>query len=381
MKHFFTTAFLSFFFLNLTSFAQDNLSLKLKSFIDNGQYNKIIDEYALNYKDYSSDALYYIGLAYYMKEDNNNCLKFMNLTIDKDPEDTRAFYIKGSTLNYLKKYEEAIKSFQAAIALKPDDAQFYSGIGDAYYNSGKKEQALGGYKKAIQLANPPDRAFIRVAEIYAEQHQDAKSLEAYYVAKSKISEKSASYTNTLYNIGKFEAANKSYDKAEVSFAELILLSPKDYEVYEKLIQLYYAQKKYEKAIPLKDKLYKAFANGELKNTLGDRFCFDIFKWKNKTIVGYERFESKSKDPLFDKHLFFVMNADRITEFKILTEYSAISVEQSGPKYLLCMEKGNSHSTFNIGFNDNVNYDDLKKSVIDILEEKVKPSAISKPVNK
>ena len=43
-----------------------------------------------------------------------------------------------------------------------------------------------------------------------------------------------------------------------------------------------------------------------------------------------------------------------------------------------MTKGNTHSTFNIGFNDNFKYEDLKKSVIDILEGKVKPTATSKP---
>ena len=50
----------------------------------------------------------------------------------------------------------------------------------------------------------------------------------------------------------------------------------------------------------------------------------------------------------------------------------------GAKYLLCRSKGSSHSTYNIGFNDNFKYDDLKKSVIDILEGKYKPTASSQP---
>jgi hypothetical protein len=77
-------------------------------------------------------------------------------------------------------------------------------------------------------------------------------------------------------------------------------------------------------------------------------------------------------------LFYVKNQDDKIEYRIQTEYSPISAELGGAKYLLCRRKGDAHSTYNIGFNDNFKYDELKKSVIDILEEKVKPTATSRP---
>ena len=73
-----------------------------------------------------------------MKEDDNNCLKFMNLSIEKDAKDPAAHYIKASTLNYMGKFDEAIKCFQTAISLNPEDGEFYSGLGDSYYNLQKK---------------------------------------------------------------------------------------------------------------------------------------------------------------------------------------------------------------------------------------------------
>jgi len=363
---------------SLTIFAQDKTTEELKTLTDNKQYDKIIEQHASKSKDYSAKSLYYIGLAYYMKEDDNNCIKFMNLSIDKDSKDPKAHYIKASTLNYMKKYDEAVKSFESAINLNPNDAESYSGIGDAYYDLKKIDLALEAYKKATELKNAPDRAFARIGQIYSEQKKDDKSLEAYYIAKSKISKKSNSYINTLFNIGKFETTNKNYDKAEVAYMELLQLSPKDFETYERLIQIFYVKNEYEKAKPFKEKLYEAYANGELKGNLDDMFCFDIFKWQDKTIIAYERFENESKDKIYIKHLFKVVNTDYKTELKIQTEYSPIWVEQGSTKYLLCMTKGNSHSTFNIGFNDNFKYEDLKKSVINILEEKIKPTATSEP---
>lgn len=362
---------------SLTIFAQDKVTTELKTLSDNKQFDKIIEQYTSNFNDYSAKSLYYIGLAYYIKEDDNNCIKFMNLSINKDPKDPASFYIKASTLNYMQKYDDAIKNFQSAINLKSDDAEFYSGLGDSYYNLEKLDLALEAYKKATEQKDCPDRPYSFVAQIYSDQKNNDKALKAFYIAKSKIDKKSNSYINTLFNIGLLESLKGNYEKAEPAFVELLQLDPTDYHSYAKLIQIYYHKKEYDKAKPYKDKLYDAHKNGLLKDNLKDMFCYDKFKWDNKLIQAYERYEESSKD-IYNKHLFYVVNQDDKIEYRIQTEYSPISVEQVGAKYLLCRTKGDTHSTYNIGFDDNFKYDDLKKSVIDILEEKVKPSATSRP---
>lgn len=362
---------------SLTIFAQDKVTTELKTLSDNKQFDKIIEQYTSNFNDYSAKSLYYIGLAYYIKEDDNNCIKFMNLSINKDPKDPASFYIKASTLNYMQKYDDAIKNFQSAINLKSDDAEFYSGLGDSYYNLEKLDLALEAYKKATEQKDCPDRPYSFLAQIYSDQKNNDKALEAFYIAKSKIDKKSNSYINTLFNIGLLESLKGNYEKAEPAFVELLQLDPTDYHSYAKLIQIYYHKKEYDKAKPYKDKLYDAHKNGLLKDNLKDMFCYDKFKWDNKLIQAYERYEESSKD-IYNKHLFYVVNQDDKIEYRIQTEYSPISVEQGGAKYLLCRTKGDTHSTYNIGFDDNFKYDDLKKSVIDILEEKVKPSATSRP---
>jgi tetratricopeptide (TPR) repeat protein len=361
-------------------FAQDKITDELKVLSDNKQYDKIIEQYASKSKDYSAKSLYYIGLAYYMKEDDSNCIKFMDLSIDKDAKDPAPYYIKASTLNYMGKYGEAIKYFQTAISLKADDAEFYIGLGDSYNLLEKKSLALEAYKKATEQKNCSGRPYSMIAQIYSDLKENDKALEAFYIAKSKIPKESNSYTNVLFNIGLLESLKENYNKAEPAFAELIQLDPKDYYSCAKLIQIYYYRKEYDKAKPYKDKLYEAHRKGELKDNLIDMFCFDQFKWKDKLIQAYERYEEGNKNVVYNKHLFFVLNQEDKIEFKIQTEYSPVSMELGGAKYLLCMTKGGEHSTFNIGFNDNFKYDDLKKAVIDILEGKVKPAAISKSVN-
>jgi len=375
MKNIIITLILALF--SLPIFAQDKTTIELKTLYEGKQYDNIIEHYAANSKDYSAKSLYYIGLAYYMKADDNNCLKFMNLTIEKDPKEPKPYYIKATTLNYMEKYQEAIVIFKSAINIKADDAEYYSGLGDSYYNLNKLDSALLAYKKAIEIPNCPDRPYSMVAQVYSDQKINDKALEAFYIAKQKIDKQSKSYINALFNIGLLEVQNENYNKAESALIELLALSPDDYHSYAKLIQIYFHQKDYTKAKPYKDKLYAAYKNGLLKDNLKDMFCFEQFKWRGKLIMAYERFQEKSDD-VYIKHIFYVMGQEDKVEYKIQTEFSPISVEQHGFKYLLCRQKGDTHSTYNIGFNDDFNYEDLKKSVIEIIDEKVKPAASSRP---
>jgi len=336
----------------------------------------VIEVYASKSKKYSAKSIYYIGLAYYMKEDDVNCLKLMNLSISKDSKDPEVYYIKASTLNFMKEYAKAVENFQIAITLKSDHGESYSGLGDAYYNLKKYDLALDAYKKATEQEDAPDRAYARIGQIYSELNQKDKALEAYYVAKEKTSKESDSYKNSLFNIGTFEYLKGNYDKAEPMFLQLVELDSTDYFNYPKLIQIYYHRRDYNTANQYKRVLYAAHKKGQLKDNLKDMFCFDQFKWNGKLIQAFERYQDNPTE-IYEKHRFYIVNQSDEIDFKIQTESSPISVEQGGKRYLLCMTKDGSHSTFSIGFNDNLKYDDLKNSVIDILEGKIKPTATTR----
>jgi tetratricopeptide (TPR) repeat protein len=376
MKNCITALFLLFFPIIL--FAQDSLENKLKALLDNNQFDAIVEKYAAGSGKYSAKALYYIGFACFIKEDNDNCIRLMSLSIGKDPNYSRAYFIRAATYNYMQKYNEAIKDFQAAIGLNPENGEYYSGLGDSYYNLGKADLALAEYVKAAAQQDAPERALLMIPQIYAGQKEDGKALEAYYTARSKVPHESNSYADILYNIGLFEFLKGNYDKAETALLELVQLAPGDFHTYAKLVQVYYGRKEYEKAKPYKDKLYEAHKKGVLEDNLKDMFCFDQFKWKDKQIQAFERYEEGPSKSIYNKHLFYVVNQDGKIEFSIQTEYSPVSAELGGAKYLLCMSAGNTHSTFNIGFNDDLKYDELKSAVIAVLEGKVKPAASSRP---
>lgn len=352
--------------------AQDKSADELKSLYENKKYDKIIEQYGSKTGDYSASSYYQIGFAYYMKEDDSNSLKFMNLAIDKDPKLIAPYYIKGSTLNYMGKYEEAVNAFENALKINPDDPQSLAGLGDSYYSLKKNDAALNAYKKATEQTNSPDRPYSMVAQIYSDLDDKDKALEAYYNARSKVSKESNSYINALYNIGLLESFKENYSKAEPVFLEIIKLNPKDYQAYSKLIQTYYRQKNYDKAKPYKSKLYEAYANGDLPENLKDMFCFDQFKWKDYNVLVYERYEeNEKKKNIYNKHIFYVQDNNNNTIFRVQTEFSPVAMELEKTKYMLCASKDGVHYNSGLGFNDDFDYDVLKGQAIKMMEKHVK----------
>lgn len=367
---------LSICFLSLSNYAQEQIITELKHAYEEEKYDWIISEHSDKASKYPAKAIYYIGMAYYMKTDDSNVLKIMDLSIEKDKTDPDAYFIQGMTLNYMGQFDKAIESFNKAIDLDSGNTNYYSGLGDSYISQQKYKNALSAYITATEKSEPIDRPFTMIPQIYAELNQPEKALEAFYKSKETISKESDLYINALYNIGLYEFLNKDYNKAEYAYKELIELAPNDYQSYAKLIQVYYGEKEYEKAKPVKAKLYEAYEQGKLEGNLKSMFCFDQFEWNGKLILAYERF-AVNEGELYYKHIFYVPNEKGETEFTIQTENSPISIELGGPKYVLGMNKDGTHSTFSYGFDENFKYEDLKETVILVLEEKIKAGASSR----
>jgi Flp pilus assembly protein TadD len=59
----------------------------------------------------------------------------------------------GYTLLSSGSVSDAIKVFEANVALYPDDWNAYDSLGEGYMNAGRKEEATANYRKSIQM-NP-----------------------------------------------------------------------------------------------------------------------------------------------------------------------------------------------------------------------------------
>ena len=151
----------------------------------------------------------------------------------------------GSSLSGQGKFEEAIRSYDKAIQIKPDFAEAYYNRGIALQELGKLQEAIGSYDKATQIK--PDYA------------------EAYY-----------NRGITLQELGKLQEAIGSYDKATQ-------IKPDYAEAYynrgialQELEMLKEEIKSYDKAIQIKPDFAEAYYNrgialqelGKLQEAIG-----------------------------------------------------------------------------------------------------------------
>jgi DNA-binding SARP family transcriptional activator/Tfp pilus assembly protein PilF len=78
--------------------------------------------------------------------------------IELDPLDGRAMRERGRVNLYMRRYDESLEAFDAALALNPDDADILSDYADSLAHSGEPQRGLPLSRKAMELnpAQPDD---------------------------------------------------------------------------------------------------------------------------------------------------------------------------------------------------------------------------------
>ena len=86
-------------------------------------------------------------------EDYENAIKLFDNAIVLNPNNHIPYNQKGSLLFKLEKYEEAIKAYDGAITANQKNQISYNGKGDVLFKLEKYEEAIECYDKALEI-NP-----------------------------------------------------------------------------------------------------------------------------------------------------------------------------------------------------------------------------------
>lgn len=356
--------------------SQDSILLRMMLWNDSQDFESIIKNYSNQRDQLGARGLYYLARAYYMTDQDSMALILYDQSLAKDPQDAEAYAGKAYSLIYLERYKEAIPVFEKSIALQPDKPRVHTGMGDAFFYDGRFANARQSYMRAVELDSLSLRPYAQIASTYLEEGEQAKALEWYYRGRPHLAQDPETGRRVLFNIGLIEYLVGSNEKAMEAFEDFVEMYPDDYHAYAKLIQTYYRAQQYEKALPWRKKLFEAHAKDELPEHMKDAFCFDQFKWKENDVQVFERFQEGKSKNIYYKHIFYVLDKEGEVLFSIQTEYSPYAVELGTATYLLGMNKGNTHSTFGVGFKEEVDYPSLKTAVMQVLEGQLDPAATS-----
>jgi len=263
---------------------------------DQGQIDPAIDEYKKALKADPQNSVIHLNLAVcFLKKDNfPEALKELNLVIKLDPEAVEPHAILAliySTQNQpepaAKEYEFALKNasklqpknieiykslgviylrqrnFEAAgniyrliLDLSPGDAEAYFYLANIQYELNKKDEAVKGLKKAIELRPDYPEALNYLGYMYVEENRDLGQAEVMIRKALELDPNNGAYLDSLgwfyFKKGKVAEALKELKKA-VSLLDDPVIYDHLGEAYLKSSDIENARLNWQKALKLDPK--------------------------------------------------------------------------------------------------------------------------------
>ena len=235
------------------------------SLYSNGHIQEALDSVETLIKGYPEEPLLYniSGVCYKAVGQLDTAVKSFEKAIALKPDYTEVNYNLGLTLQELGQLEDAVKCYEKAIATKPDYAEAHNNLGATLKDLGQLDTAVKSYKKAVTVK--PDYAEAHygfgITLYLLDQLEDAiKCYEKAVAIKPDYAEAHYNLGGTFYQLNQLDAAVKSYKKAiavkpdyaEVHFSLGV--------VFRALSQQDAAVKCYEKAVAIKPGYAEAHRN-------------------------------------------------------------------------------------------------------------------------
>ena len=92
------------------------------------------------------------------KGDSVQAIRYFNKAIELEPDDPKNHFLRGNANRDIERYEDALKDYSKAVELEPDDPNFHCLRGYVNHKLEKYEDALKDYSKAVEL-EPDDPNF------------------------------------------------------------------------------------------------------------------------------------------------------------------------------------------------------------------------------
>ena len=163
-------------------------------------------------------AMVALGRIYYYIQNHDESIKYLNQAITLDNHIAEAYYLRGMNFKEMNFTDNAIKSFQTAVAVNQAYYEAYMQLG-AMFAKQKKPMAAAYYENAIRI-NPADpRAFFARGSYFQEVDSTRLAIRDYTEAVRKDPNFKQAHYNLAYNL----YLDKKYQKAMEHFSDALKL--------------------------------------------------------------------------------------------------------------------------------------------------------------
>lgn len=200
-----------------------------------------------------------LGTIYVQTENDLEGIKLLKSSTQRDPKQFWAFNALGVGHLNLQHYQEAIFSFNRAIALKPDYVEAYFNLGKTQRALHQYQDAIDSYSKCIALNERYPDAYNNRGTIYSE---DLKQYERALADYQKFIDLAPKNFFGYYNLGNTLKALDSLDDALACYCKSIELYPQHAESHFYCGNILVRLKQYDQALTCYERVINLDANIE-----------------------------------------------------------------------------------------------------------------------
>ena len=150
--------------------------------------------------------------------------------LKKFPRSFTLYNIIGVTNHSSGKAQDAVQAYKKAISIKPDFAEAHNNLGLVLKDQGKLDEALEVYNKAIAIKPYFAEAHNNLGLVLMDQGKLHEALEVYYKTISIRPD----YANPYYNLGNALKNEGQLDEAIEAYKKAVSIKPNYAEAYNNL---------------------------------------------------------------------------------------------------------------------------------------------------
>lgn len=247
--------------------------------------------------------------------------------------------IKGKSLYYQGKYEDALKECNRAIKISPDYAPAWNAKGEILENTGNYEEAMTCYEKAIKIDSDCSDAIYNKGTLLLERGYDKEGKDYVDKAIGLYNKRTGFDLSDIHSWNKLGDAlyfKKKYDDSIKCYDKSLSINMEYADTWHSKGQALYEQKKYDLAKECFNKALKYY-DKELET-----YPLSGVLWNQKGNVLYLKEKYRDAIKCYDKALEFIPANPVIWSNKAYGFYEQKQYNEALKYFSKCLELDESY---------------------------------------
>jgi len=236
-------------------------------------------------------------------------VSLLDKAIAQEPTVGDPYFAKGLFLLNLKRTSEAEEAMRMGLTYSPDSAVGHYHLGRLLLESGKAEEAVASFEHAMAANSSFEPAYLALASIYEVRHEKAKAIG---ILKKYLQGVNPQNRDIRHHLIRLHVESKDYHGAMAELEALLVEDPSDLDAQLRVALIYGEQKEYTKAIDQLTQILKVRpAELKVRDYLG--YLYEESKDTKKALETYN-FNVQLEPTFYEGHLHLGVLYYRLKQF-------------------------------------------------------------------